>query len=112
MSAFSLFTNNDYHSNRWTVTGDLDTGISAGSSFRIDFTLTSANSYNLVLSPVTGGGTAVYTDPRDARRQNTAGASIATLRITDYGTGSSSDGSKEVFFRRLDDYCPRYSWRL
>src|SRR6476619_4499680 len=43
---FSLFTNNDYHSNRWTATGDFDTGIAAGSSFHIEFTLSSANTYN------------------------------------------------------------------
>jgi hypothetical protein len=96
---FSLFTNNDYHSNRWTVTGDLDTGISAGSSFRIDFTLTSANSYNLVLSPVTGDA-ALFTQT-GASLAGTAGTSIATLRIADYGTGSSSDGSKECFFDDL-----------
>src|SRR4051794_12079404 len=96
---FSLFTNNDYHGNRWTVTGDLDTGIAAGSSFRIDFTLTSANSYNLVLSPVAGGA-ALFTQT-GATLAGTAGASIATLRITDYGTGSSSDGSKEYFFDYL-----------
>jgi hypothetical protein len=96
---FSLFTNNDYHINRWTVTGDFDTGISAGSSFRIDFTLTSANSYNLVLSPVNGGA-ALFTQT-GATLAGTAGASIATLRITDYGTGSSSDGSKEYFFDGL-----------
>jgi hypothetical protein len=96
---FSLFTNNDYHSGRWTVTGDLDTGIAPGSSFRIDFTLTSANSYNLVLSPVAGGA-ALFTQS-GATLAGTAGASIATLRITDYGTGSSSDGSKEYFFDDL-----------
>ena len=96
---FSLFTNNDYHSGRWTVTGDLDTGITAGSSFHIDFTLTSANSYNLVLTPVAGGA-ALFTQT-GATLAGTAGASIATLRITDYGTGSSSDGSKEYFFDDL-----------
>ena len=96
---FSLFTNNDYHSGRWTVTGDLDTGIAAGSSFHIDFTLTSANSYNLVLSPVAGGA-ALFTQT-GATLAGTVSASIATLRITDYGTGSSSDGSKEYFFDDL-----------
>jgi hypothetical protein len=96
---FSLFTNNDYHSNHWTVTGDLDTGIAAGSSFHIDFTLASANTYNLVLSPVTGGA-ALFTQTGGALA-GTAGASIATLHISDYGTGSSSNGSKEYFFDDL-----------
>ena len=32
--------------------------------------------------------------------------SIATLRITDYGTGSSSDGSKEYFFDDLTITAP------
>ena len=39
--------------------------------------------------------------PTALRWREHAGASIATLRITDYGTGSSSDGSKEYFFGDL-----------
>ena len=53
---FSLFTNNEYHDGRWTATGDEDTGIAPGNAFHIDFTLLSADSYKLVLSPVGGGG--------------------------------------------------------
>ena len=96
---FSLFTNNDYHSNRWTATGDLDTGIAPGASFHIEFTLTSANTYKLVLSPVAGGA-ALFTQT-GATLAGTVGASITTLRIRDYGTGSSADGSKEFFFDDL-----------
>jgi hypothetical protein len=94
-----LFTNNDYHSNRWTATGDFDTGIAAGSSFHIEFTLSSANTYNLVLSPVAGGA-ALFTKA-GASLVGTVGASITTIRISDYGTGSSADGSKEYFFDDL-----------
>lgn len=102
---FSLFTNNDYHSNRWTATGDLDTGIAAGASFHIEFTLTGPNTYNLVLSPVNGG--AALATQTGATLAGPAGASITTLRIRDYGTGSSvstagsARGSKEYFFDDL-----------
>jgi hypothetical protein len=93
---FSLFTNNEYHGGRWTATGDADTGIAPGSPFHIDFTLLTANTYNLVLSPV-GGGTPFFTQS-EAPLAGTAGVAINRIRISDYGTGSSSDGSRELFF--------------
>jgi hypothetical protein len=100
---FSLLTNNQYNNDHWTVTGGIDTGIAAGSSFHIDFTLVTANTYDLVLSPVVGG------DPlfsqMGARLTGTAGMGIDNIRITAYGTGSSAaeddDGSKELFFNNL-----------
>jgi hypothetical protein len=96
---FSLFTNNEYHAGRWTATGDADTGIQPGSSFHVDFTLVSANTYNLVLSPVAGG--APLFAQMGAPLAGTTNVGIDRLRITDYGTGSSADGSKELFFDNL-----------
>jgi hypothetical protein len=94
-----IFTNNGYHGNRWTATGDADTGISAGNSFHFDFTLVSANTYNLVLSPIGGG--APWFMQTGASLAGTAGVAINRLRITAYGTGSSTNGSKEMFFDNL-----------
>lgn len=96
---FSLFTNNGYHNNRWTATGDVDTGIPAGNAFHVAFTLVTANSYDLVLSPI-GGGTP-YFSQTGAPLAGTADIAINRLRVSAYGTGSSTDGSKELFFDNL-----------
>jgi hypothetical protein len=96
---FSLFTNNQYHSDHWTATGDADTGVPAGNAFHAAFKLVTTNSYDLVLSPI-GGGTSYFTQT-GAPLAGTAGVAINRLRITDYGTGSSADGSKELFFDNL-----------
>jgi hypothetical protein len=96
---FSLFTNNQYHNDHWTATGDADTGIPAGTSFHIDFTLVTTNSYDLVLLPL-GGGTPLFTQA-GAPLAGTMDIGIETIRITAYGTGSSTDGSKEIFFNKL-----------
>jgi hypothetical protein len=96
---FSLFTNNQYHNDHWTATGDTDTGIPAGNSFHIDFTLVTTNSYDLVLLPL-GGGTPLFTQA-GAPLAGTMDVGIDTIRITAYGTGSSTDGSKEIFFNKL-----------
>jgi hypothetical protein len=96
---FSLFTNNQYHNDHWTATGDADTGIPAENAFHIDFTLVTADSYNLVMSPIGGG--APYFTQFGAPLAGTSGVAINRLRISDYGTGSSADGSKELFFNNL-----------
>jgi hypothetical protein len=96
---FSLLTNNEYHGGRWTATGDADTGIAPGNSFHIELQLLTANSYNLVLSPI-GGGTPFFTQSA-APLAGTAGVAINRIRISDYGTGSSSDGSRELFVDNL-----------
>jgi hypothetical protein len=96
---FSLFTNNGYHGDRWTSHGDADTGIPAANSFHIDFTLVDTNTFNLLLTPV-GGGTPYFTQTGGSLA-GTSGVAINRLRITAYGTGSSADGSKELFFDNL-----------
>ncbi|MCI0332623.1 MAG: hypothetical protein L0228_05310 [Planctomycetes bacterium] len=96
---FSLLTNNEFHSGNWTATGDADTGILAGSSFRIEFTLATVNTYNLVLSPI-AGGPPLFTQT-GATLAGTPGVGINRIRISAYGTGSSIDGSKEMFFDNL-----------
>jgi hypothetical protein len=96
---FSLFTNNQYHSDHWTATGDADTAIPAGSSFHIDFKLVTTDSYDLRLSPIGGG--APYFTQTGVSLAGTSGLAINRLRISDYGTGSSTDGGKEFFFDNL-----------
>ena len=96
---FSLFTNNGYHTDRWTSTGDADTGIPAANAFHIEFTLVDTNTFDLVLTPI-GGGTPYFTQT-GVSLGGTSGVAINRLRITAYGTGSSADGSKELFFDNL-----------
>ena len=94
-----MFTNNDYHNGNWTATGDANTGILAGRSFHIEFALATANTYNLVLSPI-AGGPPLFTQT-GATLAGTAGVGINRIRVTAYGTGSSIDGNKEIFFDNL-----------
>src|SRR4029079_8511775 len=96
---FSLFTNNQYHNDHWTATGDADTGVPAGNSFHIDLTLVTGDMYDLVLVPL-GDGAPLFTQT-DAPLVATTGIGIDAIRITAYGTGSSMDGSKEIFFNHL-----------
>jgi hypothetical protein len=96
---FSLFTNKGYHNDHWTATGDADTGIQAESSFHLELTLVTPDTYTLILSPV-GGGAPLFSQIA-APLAGTTGAGIQIIRISDYGTGSSQDGTKEVFFDNL-----------
>src|SRR4051812_38423512 len=52
---FALFTSNQYHADNWTATGDANTGIPAANAFHVAFSLSTANTYNLVLTPFGGG---------------------------------------------------------
>ena len=96
---FSLFTNNQYHNDHWTATGDADTGVPAEGSFHLEFTLVTANSYDLLLVPL-GGGDPLFTQT-GAPLVGATNIGIDTIRVTAYGTGSSTDGSKEFFFDNL-----------
>ena len=96
---FSLFTNNQYFSDHWTATGDANSGIAAESAFHFEFTLVTADTYDLVLSPV-GDGTP-YFSQIGAPLGGTAGVAINRIRFSNYGTGSSADGTNEFFFNNL-----------
>jgi len=102
---FSLFTNNQFNNDNWSVTNpagsgsSLDTGISAGSSFHVSFTLTGAETYSLDITPI-GGGASLFSQ-NGTLRVPTAGTLIDRFRFADYGTGSSADGSSEMFFNNL-----------
>jgi hypothetical protein len=96
---FALFTTNQYHANNWTATGDVNTAIPGPNAFHVAFTLATANTYNLVLTPF-GGGSPLFSQTA-APLDGTAGSPIQSFRFSDYGTGSSSDGSKELFFDNL-----------
>jgi hypothetical protein len=96
---FGLFTSNQYHSNNWTATGDANTNVPGANGFHVAFTLATANSYNLVLTPV-GGGSTLFSQTA-APLDGTSGSAIQSFRFSEYGTGSSADGSKELFFDNL-----------
>jgi hypothetical protein len=96
---FALFTTNQYHANNWTATTDVNTGIPAANAFHVAFTLATANTYNLVLSPI-GGGAPLFSQT-EATLDGTAGSPIQSFRFSTYGAGSSADGSKELFFDNL-----------
>jgi hypothetical protein len=101
---FSLFTNNQYFSDHWTAPGNADTGIPAENAFHLDVTLLTADTYNLVLSPIEGG-TPFFTQ-MGAPLAETSGAAIHRIRLSTYGTGSSADGSQEFFFNNLSISSP------
>jgi hypothetical protein len=96
---FGLYTNNGFLSDNWIVTDDISTAIPAAMSFHMDFTLATANTYNLTLSPI-GGGPPLFTRT-GAALTGTSGTGINSLRIADYGTGSSLNGVSELFFDNL-----------
>jgi hypothetical protein len=96
---FSLYTSNRFNGDNWSTHRDVNTGVSAGSAFRVNFTLATANTYNLALLPI-GGGNPLFTQT-GAALAGTPNAGITRLRVSTYGTGSSANGTKELFFRSL-----------
>ena len=86
-SVYTLTTN--FSSDNWVVTGDISTGIPAAASFHMDFTLATANTYNLSLLPI-GGGSSLFTQT-GAALTGTADTGINSLRICAYSTGSSAE---------------------
>ncbi|HEY3394212.1 MAG TPA: hypothetical protein VGK58_15975 [Lacipirellulaceae bacterium] len=96
---FGLYTNNGFLGDHWIVNEDVSTGIPAATAFHMDFTLATADTYNLTLSPI--GGDAPLFTRTGAALTGTAGAGINSLRISDYGTGSSLDGVSELFFNNF-----------
>jgi len=96
---FGLFTNNRYQNDHWVATGDVGTGIPAGNAFHMAFTLVTPDTYNLSLTPI-GGGTPFFTQS-GASLTGTSGTGINRVRVSAYGTGSSADGTTELFFDNL-----------
>lgn len=103
---FGLFTNNLFNNDNWSATNPagsgsaIDTGIAAGSSFHMDFTLTGVETYDLVLTPI-GGGTPLFQQLGATLRTATEGTFVQQFRFADYGTGSAADGSSELFINNL-----------
>ena len=96
---FGFFTNNQFLNDHWVATGNADSGIAAGASFHLAFTLATPNTYNLVVRPVSGGAP-LFTQT-GVTLGGPAGTPIERIRISAYGTGSSADGSSELFFNNL-----------
>jgi hypothetical protein len=96
---FGIYTSNDYLNDTWVATGDVSTGIPAANAFHLTFTLVTPNTYNLSLSPI-GGGTPLFSQT-GAALTGSSGTGINSVRISAYGTGSSADGIKELFFDNL-----------
>jgi hypothetical protein len=95
---FGLFTNNRLNGNQWTTEGAA-TGVAAAGAFTFEFTLTAVDAYNVALLPV-GGGAPLYSRVGGALR-GTAGSALTRIRISTFGTGSSTDGTKELFFNNF-----------
>jgi hypothetical protein len=95
---WGMFTNNGFVGNNWASTGDVNTGVPAANAFHLALTVTGVNTFNLVLTPV-GGGAPLFT--QNGTLTGTAGTAINSLLVTDYGTGSSADGSREIFFNNI-----------
>lgn len=95
---FGIFSNVVFNPN-WTATSGNDTGIPSPDSFHLEMTLITPNTYDLVITPV-GGGAPLYTLSGESLG-GPAGAAIDTLQISVYGTGSTADGSRELFFNNL-----------
>jgi hypothetical protein len=96
---FGLFTNNQFNGDNWTSTGSANTGVAAAAAFHLAFTLVTADTYNMVMTPV-GGGAPLFSQT-GGTLAGTAGTAVDHIRISDYGTGSSADGSTELFFNNL-----------
>jgi hypothetical protein len=96
---FGLFTNNQFNGDNWTATGSANTGVAGGAAFHLAVTLVSTDTYNMVMTPV-GGGAPLFSQT-GGTLGGTPGTAIDRIRISDYGTGSSADGSKELFFNNL-----------
>ena len=97
---FGLFTNITFNED-WTTVGggSTHTGVASPDSFHLELTLLPGDKYDLVMTPV-GGGAPLFSQS-GASLVGPAGAAIDNIRITVYGTGSSADGSKELFFNNL-----------
>jgi hypothetical protein len=96
---FGIYTSNRFLGDKWIATGDVNTMIPAETAFHIDFSLATADTYDLVLSPI-GGGQPLFMQTGSALT-GAAGAGITSLRISNYGTGSSLAGVNELFFDNL-----------
>ncbi len=96
---FSLYTSSRFNGDNWATHRDVNTGVSAGSAFRVEFTLATANTYDLAILPI-GGGNPLFS-LTGAALTGTTNVGIGRLRFSTYGAGSSANGTKELFFRRL-----------
>jgi len=95
---FGMFSNVSFNPN-WTATSNNDTGIASSNSFHLEMTLVTPESFDLVLTPV-GGGAPLFSLTNQALG-GTAGEPITFFRATVYGTGSSADGTRELFFNNM-----------
>jgi hypothetical protein len=101
---FGLFTNNGFNGDNWTATGAANTGVAAANPFHLEFTLVTPETYNMVMRPV-GGGAPLFSQT-GATLGGPAGTPIDRIRISNYGTGSSANGSMELFFDNLQIIVP------
>jgi hypothetical protein len=102
---FRLAAATELGSNTWRVgapgfdpiSPGVDTGIPVNTAFHVDLRLKlPARTYDLILSPI-GGGAPLFTQTNGFL---TNAADIGALRFT-VDTGSSADGSQELFLNNL-----------
>ncbi len=95
---YTLRTSLGSADDHWTVNG-LDTDIPAGDAFSLSFTLTAVDTYSASIFPHVGGF-GLFT--LNASLGGTAGEDITGIRARTFGTGSSADGARELFFDNLE----------
>lgn len=96
ISRFNITTSNGSMGNHW-MTGNSNTQIAAGDAFTLQFTLLENDRYHLTMTDTNGVGFGQF----NAMLDGTAGTGIDQIRIASFGTGSSSDGSREMFVNDL-----------
>lgn len=97
IARYSLRTSLGSADDHWVVNG-LDTEIPAADAFRLSLTLTGTDTYSGTLTPFAGGfGLFSFNAPFGG----TVGEPITGFRMRAFGTGSSADGARELFFDNL-----------
>lgn len=97
IARYSLRTNLGSADDHWIANG-FDTEIPAGEAFRLSLTLTGTDSYSGSVHAL-GGGVGLFAF--NAPLIGTAGQAVTGLRVRSFGTGSSADGARELFFDNL-----------
>lgn len=95
---YSLRTSLGSSDNEWTQNGT-PIVIDAGETLRVSFTLTSPDTFR---GSVVSSSQNVGTVTLDSPLIGTPGVAIGGLRFLTTGTGSSSDGARELFFDNLE----------
>lgn len=93
---FEVGTANGEFGNNWSYNAS-DTLVAAEDMFTLMFTLKANDRFDLSMTDSGGSGFGVF----NGQLSGTAGAAINQVRFSTFGTGSSSDGAREMFINNL-----------